>query len=44
MIMRRDKDPKITVSIPDHEELKRGTLNSILRQINLTADEFCSLK
>lgn len=44
MIMRRDRNPKITVSIPDHKELKRGTLSSILRQINLTADEFYRLK
>ena len=44
MIMRRETDPEITVSIPDHKELKRGTLKSILRQINLSVDEFCNLE
>jgi len=44
MIMRREKAPKITVSIPDHKELKRGTLKNILRQINLTVDEFENFK
>jgi Zn-dependent alcohol dehydrogenase len=36
-----EEDPKITVSFPDHNELKRGTFISILRQINLTVEEFC---
>ena len=44
MIMRREKAPKITVSVPDHKELKRGTLKNILRQINLTVDEFENFK
>ena len=44
MIMRREKAPKLTVSIPDHKELKRGTLKNILRQINLTVDEFENFK
>ncbi len=44
MIMRREQVPKITVSIPDHKELKRGTLKNILRQINLTVDEFENFK
>jgi len=43
MILRREF-PKITVSVPDHKELKRGTLRNILRQIDLPVDEFERLK
>lgn len=43
MILRREF-PKITVSVPDHKELKRGTLKNILRQIDLPVDEFERLK
>ena len=43
MILRREF-PKITVSVPDHKELKRGTLRNILRQIDLPVDEFEQLK
>ena len=43
MILRREF-PKITVSVPNHKELKRGTLKNILRQINLPIDEFKRLK
>ena len=40
MILRREKPPKMTVSSPDHKELKRRTLKNILRQVNLTTEEF----
>ena len=43
MILRRES-PKMTVSIPDHKELKRGTLRTILRQIDLPIDEFEQLR
>jgi predicted RNA binding protein YcfA (HicA-like mRNA interferase family) len=43
MILRRQKPPKMTVSIPDHKELKKGTLKNILRQIDLSADAFENL-
>jgi predicted RNA binding protein YcfA (HicA-like mRNA interferase family) len=42
MILVRE-DPKTTVTIPDHKELDRGTLRSIIRQINLSVDEFIEL-
>jgi predicted RNA binding protein YcfA (HicA-like mRNA interferase family) len=29
-----------TLSIPDHKELARGTLRSLIRAANLTVDEF----
>jgi predicted RNA binding protein YcfA (HicA-like mRNA interferase family) len=37
------EDPRTTVSIPDHKELDRGTLRSIIRQIGLNVDEFIEL-
>jgi len=43
MILRRQKLPKMTVSIPDHKKLKKGTLKNILRQIDLSADAFENL-
>lgn len=42
MILRRD-DPHSQVTIPDHHELDRGTLRSILRHAGLSAEEFSSL-
>jgi len=30
----------ITLSIPDHKEVARGTLRSLIRSANLTLDEF----
>lgn len=44
MILRRETPPKMTVSVPDHKELKRRTLKSILRQVNLSVEEFERLK
>ena len=32
-----------TLSIPDHKELAKGTLRSLLRAAGLTAEEFLSL-
>ncbi len=40
MILRREAPPKMTVSVPDHKELKKRTLKNILRQIGLTARQF----
>jgi predicted RNA binding protein YcfA (HicA-like mRNA interferase family) len=40
MILRREGPPKMTVSVPDHKELKRRTLKNILRQVSLTVPEF----
>ena len=30
----------VTLSIPDHKEVARGTLRSLIRSANLTVDEF----
>jgi len=32
-----------TLSVPDHKEIKRGTLRSLIRKAGLTVDEFCLL-
>lgn len=42
MIMRRD-DPFTQVVVPDHKELDRGTLRSIIRQAGLGVNEFVEL-
>lgn len=42
IILRRD-DPFSQVSIPDHKELDRGTLRSIIRSAGFTVDEFIDL-
>ena len=42
MILRRD-NPFAQVVVPDHKELDRGTLRAIIRQANLTIEEFTNL-
>jgi predicted RNA binding protein YcfA (HicA-like mRNA interferase family) len=39
IVMRRD-DPFAQVVVPDHKELDRGTLRAILRQADLSVDDF----
>ncbi|NJL90637.1 MAG: type II toxin-antitoxin system HicA family toxin [Coleofasciculaceae cyanobacterium SM2_1_6] len=34
------EDPRTTVSVPDHQELDRGTLRAIIRQVSLSIEEF----
>jgi predicted RNA binding protein YcfA (HicA-like mRNA interferase family) len=33
----------VVLSIPDHREVKRGTLRSLIRKASLSVDEFASL-
>lgn len=42
MILFRD-DPPTTLSVPDHRELDRGTLRSLLRQAGLSPEAFMAL-
>lgn len=42
MILRRD-DPFAQVVVPDHKELDRGTPRAIIRQADLSVDEFVEL-
>jgi predicted RNA binding protein YcfA (HicA-like mRNA interferase family) len=42
IIMRRNEPFRI-VSVPNHKQLKKGTLRSIIRKTGLTVDEFINL-
>jgi predicted RNA binding protein YcfA (HicA-like mRNA interferase family) len=42
MILRRS-DPFSQLVIPDHDELDRGTLRAIIRQANISVEEFSKL-
>jgi predicted RNA binding protein YcfA (HicA-like mRNA interferase family) len=42
VILRRD-DPFAQVVVPDHQELAKGTLRSIIRDADLSVDEFIEL-
>ena len=42
IILRRDT-PFCQTVVPNHKELDRGTLRAILRQTDLSVDEFCRL-
>ena len=42
IILRRD-DPFAQLVVPDHKELDRGTLRAIIRQANLTIEQFNAL-
>lgn len=42
IILTRD-DPFTQIVVPDHPTLAKGTLRSILRDINLSVDEFIDL-
>ena len=37
---KRDQDGTITVPVPDHAELRTGTLQSIIRQSGIAKNEF----
>jgi len=39
IIMTKEGEP-VTLSIPNHKEVARGTLRSLIRSANLTVDEF----
>ena len=41
-VVRRD-DPFAQLVVPDHKQLDRGTLRSILRQADVTVEEFSSV-
>jgi predicted RNA binding protein YcfA (HicA-like mRNA interferase family) len=44
MVLRRAEPlPSRSVVVPNHDELDRGTLRSIIRQAGLTVDEFVAL-
>ncbi len=43
-MQRRTSDETITVLVPDHREIRRGTLSSIIRQARLPRQEFEELR
>jgi len=43
IILRHKDPPHRRLTVPNHQELARGTLRSIIRQSGLTHDEFLSL-
>lgn len=42
IVLYRD-EPPAQITVPDHRELDRGTLRSIIRQAGMTVDEFVAL-
>lgn len=42
-IILRRQSPFTQIVVPDHKELDRGTLRSIIRQANISVDEFNEL-
>jgi predicted RNA binding protein YcfA (HicA-like mRNA interferase family) len=43
MILRHRDPPHRRAVVPDHREVARGTLRSILREVGITPDEFREL-
>lgn len=41
IVMVKDGEPT-TLSIPDHREIAKGTLRSLIKSANLTIDQFLS--
>ena len=40
VMQRKTQETTVTVPVPDHSELKRGTLSSIIRQSGVSRTEF----
>ena len=43
IILRNEKPPHRRLTVPNHKEIAKGTLRSILRQSGLTTEEFRQL-
>lgn len=43
IIMVKDEEP-VTLSVPDHREVAKGTLRSLIRTAGLTVDEFVAAR
>ena len=41
--MKKKNDKTLVAIVPDHKEITKGTLKSILRQAGLTREEFLEL-
>jgi predicted RNA binding protein YcfA (HicA-like mRNA interferase family) len=43
VILRHQDAPHRRLTVPDHRELAKGTLRSLIREAGLTVDEFTAL-
>ena len=43
IVLRQTDPPHRRLTVPDHDEVAKGTLRAIVRQAGLTADEFKAL-
>lgn len=43
LILRHSTPPHRRLTVPDHQEIAKGTLRAIIREAGLTVDEFVSL-
>jgi predicted RNA binding protein YcfA (HicA-like mRNA interferase family) len=43
IILRQSSYPHRRITVPDHTEIAKGTLRSIIREAGLTVDEFKAL-
>jgi predicted RNA binding protein YcfA (HicA-like mRNA interferase family) len=43
IILRHQDPPHRRLTVPDHKELARGTLRSLIREAGLTVEEFVAL-
>jgi predicted RNA binding protein YcfA (HicA-like mRNA interferase family) len=43
IILRHSEPPHRRLSVPDHKELAKGTLRTLIRQAGLTVEEFVEL-
>ncbi|MDW7728263.1 MAG: type II toxin-antitoxin system HicA family toxin [Candidatus Methanoperedens sp.] len=43
IVLKKDGAPDMRVVVPNHKEIKRGMLRSIIRDAGLTVDEFVFL-
>jgi predicted RNA binding protein YcfA (HicA-like mRNA interferase family) len=43
IIVRHVEPPHRRLSVPNHRELGKGTLRSLIREVGLTVEEFASL-
>ncbi|MBM4000257.1 MAG: addiction module toxin, HicA family [Planctomycetes bacterium] len=43
MILRQQAPPHRRLTVPDHQEVAKGTLRAIIRQAGLTVEEFRDL-
>ncbi len=43
MILRRREPPHLRITVPNHKEIAKGTLRAIIRDADLTVEEFVRL-